>query len=851
MSREKLQYVDLTNWLGLATKGVPELVKPEHLSVAINTDLYEDFGGIAKPAGTRRVLNDILLNEGTPANISWVGLYKSANLNGQILRHVLIAGGAHVYKVSAKENATLEQLTGGTNPMPARTDNLVHVADSAQDFLLIQNQDVDLIGRGDDPIKYDGKDIQRWGILAPGSTETTVETFAAPGAFTTANCTATLETTTTRDGAATSVTTDALQVNGDLTRTDLSSSPDILIVDRQSVYLYIPRGEIENFSTDENVPAVQIFVGNDLTTDYYQFDYQIGALGEGWNLLPLNYANRLNNTTEVTEDDPVVSITGTPAVPFTQFRWRLNSKDAGTVITGCVWDHHVTFDKGTCTATEDAADSVNSIFCNAGEYKYRITFMSKYGHESNAGPESVAMITTAARDIIDLTDIPVSDDPQVIARRIWRTVAGGENNLYVDTINNNTQTTYEDVTSDLANTVNGRGLGQTTPPFAGDVSDDNSPPPKAGIIKHWKQTVFLAGFPDRPEVVVYSEAGEPESFPLLNEAQLDAKITGITETYSGLIIETETGKWFCQGDNPDFTFDKSLNHVGNVGRRAQGEGRVYNWATDRDGIRLYDGNFPLKISEVIRDKFDDDFNKEQLELAQSAHSKRRNSILLLAADEDAGTGDTIWKDDSYVYQYPEDKMEQGRWWKLELPTSINPLDFEEIEDEDGTQRLYFGGDDGMLYEVFAPGEKNWTLADGTTEAIETEFKSKYMRVGEGQQGQQSEDYSGRALPRLFELRYDGDTPCSWHVRIETANGASQPNATDTTEFYIHFAENEALLRYPIKMTQPGEYVRYRLRNTDEDVAGTVTGMRIYYRTFPGQFPLETTQMNPDVSEDLP
>jgi hypothetical protein len=485
-------------------------------------------------------------------------------------------------------------------------------------------------------------------------------------------------------------------------------------------------------------------------------------------------------------------------------------------------------------ATENAAAASTNIFANGAEYKYKITYVSKYGQESNAGPESVAIKLSAARDQIDLTDIPVSGDPQVVARKLYRTAAGGEIFLFVDRIEDNSTTTYTDQTADVSSTAGVTQLGQTSPPLAGDVSDDNSPPLKMGIVKKWKRTVFGAGIPDRPEVVAYSEDDEPESWPTLNEVQLDSKVTAIYETYSGLVIETELGKWQVTGDNPDFQFDKVINNIGCVGRRAAGSARIDGWSVDREGMRLYDLNNPRKVSEVIRDKFDD-FNKANLELIQTAHTKQRNAVLMLVADS---SGE--YKGNNYLFQYPIDQMAAGWWWELQLPTSINPLHFQEIEDTDGTFKLYFGADDGMLYEIFAIGEKNWTLADGNTEGIITEFQTKYVRLTS--QGERGEDYEGRALPRMFELRYDGDTPAIWEITVDTANGSSQPTPTATTEFYMSFGTNESLLRYPIKVTQPAEYVRVKVRNDEKNVAGTITGVRIYFRAQPGQFVLETGQM---------
>ena len=315
---------------------------------------------------------------------------------------------------------------------------------------------------------------------------------------------------------------------------------------------------------------------------------------------------------------------------------------------------------------------------------------------------------------------------------------------------------------------------------------------------------------------------------------LDAKVTGMYETYSGLVVETELGKWQVSNENPDFRFDKILINVGCVGRRAAGETRVDGWSIDREGMRLYDLNNPIKISEPIRDKFDDDFNKANLELVHSTHSKNRNGILMFVPDSNAA-----YKGNNYMYQYPHDDISKGWWWQIVLPDSLDILHVQEIEDTNGTFHLYAGAIDGQIYELFEPNSKNWATLNGT-EAIVTEVQTKFFRPGN--LGGEVEGVTGRCTPQLIELRHSGD-PTTWVVTIETANGSSQDTATDSVTVTIPFGVNESLLRYPVKQIQPGEYVRLTLKNSDNNVSSTLLGVRLYFHVQPGQFPIETGDMN--------
>lgn len=831
--REPLGYIDLTNFKGLATKTSPDLTDEAQLEIALNTDLFEIYGGITKPPGMSRVLSSIYTENGVAQPFSWVALYKAADLNGQILRHVLVAAGTKLHRVET--NGTLTALTGaGLSVTEARTSGLFHTSATFDDFILIQNQDPDLVGRGDTPVKYDGHDALRWGLVAPGSSETVQESFDSSSSFTLSGVTVSDESTTTQDGAATRVNkTSTSQVNGDLTKTLTSFTIVNTVPNRAQVWLYIPRGTITKLSQGAT-KSVEIRIGPNLTTDYYEFTKDRGALFEGWNQISLNFYGLLNNAAESAddEDDEEVTVVGTPGTSGMQaVRFRINTTNATDTIDGLIWDRFVTFDAGAPTVTESIVGAdADPVFSVGSEYKFKVLFRSKTGHRSNAGPESRMLKMASARDQIDLTDIPVSDDPQVVARDLYRTVNGGEIFLFLDSIENNSTTTYTDTSDDLS-------LGQTSPPLEGDVSDDNTPPPKAGIVRRWQRTIFLAGMPDRPEVVVWSDDDEPESFPTLNETRLDAKITAMYETYSGMVIETELGKWQVTGDNPDFQFNKVIQGIGCVGRRAAGETRISGWSVDRDGMRLYDLNNPIKISEVIRDKFDDLFNKKNIELLHSTHSKRRNCILMFVADAD-GT----YTGNNFVYQYPLDQVGAGWWWELSLPSTINPLHVAEVEDTDGDFHLYMGGDDGMLYELFDEDSKNWVRVDGQEVAIETTFQTKYIRLGSTDEVQNSQGYTGRVLPRFVELRWDGDLPAVWTVTVDTADGDEQPTPTDTETLTFTFTSTvgkSSLLRLPVPMTQPAEFVRLTVSNSQEDVGGSVTGLRMYYRILPGAFPIES------------
>ena len=94
-------------------------------------------------------------------------------------------------------------------------------------------------------------------------------------------------------------------------------------------------------------------------------------------------------------------------------------------------------------------------------YKYLVTFgNSVTGSDSNpngmqvqpdgtVNPPTPSTVNGVALNPVNLSNLPVSSDPQVNNRKLWRTTAGGSLFSYLDTIADNVTTTYTDVTGDL------------------------------------------------------------------------------------------------------------------------------------------------------------------------------------------------------------------------------------------------------------------------------------------------------------------------------------------------------------------------------------------------------------------
>jgi hypothetical protein len=840
--RPRLPYIDLLNFIGLNTKSSNEIKNDLSTEVSLNTDLFQQYGTVSKPFGSSRVLASVYKEGGVAKTIPWVGFFKNVSANGQLDRQVLCNAGTFLHKVN--NDGTLTALTGaGKNLTESWKETLPHMAQKAGDLLFITNQDQYLIGHGNTLCKYDGNEITRWGLLAPGDEPNTTFTFGSVGAtpptgpndsWIPTNGTAVTNSVTTRDGSSILVTkTSTVTTQCYIERAIIGTGLIANTADTAAVrlFVFIPLGQLSNLASSN---AIVITMSSDVTlnagitvpnfaTNKYVWTFKVGELFEGWNELQLGFSV----TSSDVAFDSHLAITGSPSVgSIRSVRCEFNSKDNATLPAGIGWSKLNSFARGNVDITEGSAGSV---FTAAATYSYKITFGSKHGHESNAGSQSATITLVGSDASLNLSNIPVSTDPQVTKRTIYRTVNGGSEWIFVDVINDNVTTTYSDVFNDDS-------LGEGTPPLAGDVSSDNSPPPQAGIIKFWKHTMFLAGDPENPTAIYWSNPDDVEGVPQLNTATLDSVVTAIYETYSALIVATDLGLWQVTGDSPDFRLDKIINNIGCVGKRAAGETRVDGWMVDRDGMRLFDANNPVKISEPIRDKFDE-FEKTFLENTHTQDSKNNNCILMCVP----GRTITDLTGNNYIFQYPVDETGQGWWWQLDVP--VNVLHLEEIEDANGDFHLYFGSDDGMIYELFDRGSKNWATAT-SSEPVETTMTTKWFRLG--QLGESSDYATGRISPRLLEMIVDGD-PCTWTVTIDMATGPNQDTPTATIDVdVVSGDENEKLLRYPVKQVQPCEFLRITAFQGDADVASRILAMRLYFHVQPGQFVVESGAFNANI-----
>jgi hypothetical protein len=610
---------------------------------------------------------------------------------------------------------------------------------------------------------------------------------------------------------------------------DLNRTPfqiKTVIEDRAKMQVFIPRDSYRLLATSGR--CISVYVGSDstLASNYFRYDFQIGRLFEGWNTLVFDFSTFPDGEFGTTvgndiDDDNLASI-----------RFEIltdNASDTPTVY----WDEFVSLDQGAPVPTFGTPGDTIFNRTDSSLWSYKITFVDDAGFESNAGPESVvANNTTGSTNYgaIELADMPISKNPSVVKRLLYRTVASGSEFLFLGTLNDNVTTTFSDTTSDV-------GLGTGTPPILGDLIFDNSPPPSGGIALIWKRTAFVAGDPLNPTILAYSRFDLPQAFPIQNAIEFDERITGMFKTYLGVVITTETSYWRVIGDNPDYTVDKVIEGFGGVGPRGVGTGREVGWAVDRDGLRLYDLRETIKISEVIRDRIDA-FNKTTLEQTHTVHSRKDNGIFWFNKDAEGVFSDI------YFYQYMIDEVRTG-WYSqiVPNPASFNIQHIWEAEDDNGDFKIYAATTGGMVHEMLSPDSLNWLDDAGRDRAITMTVQTAFLRLGAMPEAYNMTGATGRIIPRYIELRIKENTGAAhtWTVTVDTSDSASE-NATlrATQDLTFDFLAGQSLMRLPTQDLTPGEYMRIRLVNSEKNKDLQIMGIKLYYMVRPGQFAITGT-----------
>jgi len=228
----------------------------------------------------------------------------------------------------------------------------------------------------------------------------------------------------------------------------------------------------------------------------------------------------------------------------------------------------------------------------SGDYIGVVTFYNTVtGAESNPSAVS-STLSLAGNKKINWTDIPVSLNGQVDARRLYRTIVDQQGVYYlVDQINDNTTTSYTDNILETS-------LGV-------DASFDNGEPPvNIKYIQVWQERAWLTDEKD----LFYSELGLPEShgeFSFIQVSPDDGhKIKGIL-AFGDKLIVGKTNKMFMIAGVDKFELQTLSNAHGCFSHHSMKAAEGLAFWFGGDNFYQSDGNAVKAIGDrKIRDIVD-------------------------------------------------------------------------------------------------------------------------------------------------------------------------------------------------------------------------------------------------------
>lgn len=260
-----------------------------------------------------------------------------------------------------------------------------------------------------------------------------------------------------------------------------------------------------------------------------------------------------------------------------------------------------------------------------GNRQYRVTFVSKWGAETNAGQASAPLALSA--NSVALSTIPIGG-ADVAARRIYCTPTDSDVFFFLGEIPDNTTTVFTDNTSDA---------DLSTDP----LPIDHDEPPNAEILWVWKEYVWAVD-PAKPTRAYHSHQGFPEIFNLddfegfyveagRNDNQ---RMIGIRDGQNALYLFKENSTWPVFGDIPDdFRIPPTpINATIGLYHRSiapLGDGSMVG--LHRSGVYVFNGQVFVSLSDTPDQsiqKVIDGLNPARLKWARGAYDSDTKRYIL-------------------------------------------------------------------------------------------------------------------------------------------------------------------------------------------------------------------------------
>lgn len=399
-------------------------------------------------------------------------------------------------------------------------------------------------------------------------------------------------------------------------------------------------------------------------------------------------------------------------VYYREWVWVMNRakqiKDDG----GLVYNWSIAAPETAPTATAGAAGSLN------GDYQFYVTFDNNWGHES--GPSPASNTVTLTDQTADISDIPVSTDPQVTRRHIYG-IGGQLQQIYwFGTIFDNTTTEFEIEFNDLQVQAFNRVLN----PLRG------GPPPARGVVGPYLGRLIAYSSAAHPARIWWTEVAEPWAWVGADDENAGnwidigeeaEEILAVTFNKRLLIIYKERSIWRIPGDVEQSEPEKTNVNVSASGLLAVVNAGARDYFASDDGVYRFNGEYEEKVTWPIDPLFKNDFYEVSDDVFLSPVSVLNKHLIAMEY-----ANGLLWM------SYPEDQAELNtstlifdtvaqRWVHRRLPEAFAQRGFSVLFYEGQTRDL-LGAQSNQVYAL----EQEKT--DGG-EPIELRYQSRYMDQG--------------------------------------------------------------------------------------------------------------------------
>lgn len=244
----------------------------------------------------------------------------------------------------------------------------------------------------------------------------------------------------------------------------------------------------------------------------------------------------------------------------------------------------------------------------AGSGNYFVSFANADNQDGNLSPASDTV--TVENQSVSLNAVPISTDPQVTQRWIWRVGFGSTQTLKIATIPDNTTHTFIDIVA-----VNqAQDIGVTAPTL--DESRD-LPPPARGVVGPYFGKLIAWNTDAHPARYWWTPTGQPWFFPGALDENVgnwedagsdDDPLIKIVIHTNMLLIYKQRSLWRLLGDPTTNDPEQIDDSVGLVGPNAiAAAGALGDYFEGNEGLYLRNADFKSKISSEIDAIFKGDY----------------------------------------------------------------------------------------------------------------------------------------------------------------------------------------------------------------------------------------------------